>query len=79
MNPLILKSLLVALGGAAGKVLLSLVTSLITEAVMKKVIILLLEKVSAKTANELDNQLLAIAKEAWEAPVQKPIDIPSDK
>lgn len=79
MNPLILKSLLVALGGAAGKVLLSLVTSLITEAVMKKVIILLLEKVSAKTENELDNQLLAIAKEAWEAPNQKPLDLPPEK
>ena len=79
MNPLILKSLLVALGGAAGKVLLSLVTSLITEAVMKRVIILLLEKVSAKTANELDNQLLAIAKEAWQAAPTKPIDFPSEK
>jgi hypothetical protein len=68
MNPAVLAVVATAVGGAVGKVLLSLVTSLLTETVLKKVIILLLEKVSAKTENDLDNQLLAIAKEAWEAP-----------
>ncbi len=68
MNPAVLATIAAAVGGAVGKVLLSLATSLLTETVLKRVIILLLEKVSAKTENDLDNQLLAIAKEAWEAP-----------
>ena len=68
MNPAVLATIAAAVGGAFGKVLLGLLTSLLTETVLKKVIILLLEKVSAKTENDLDNQLLAIAKEAWEAP-----------
>jgi hypothetical protein len=68
MNPAVLATVAAAVGGALGKVLLSLATSLLTEVVIKKVTILLLEKIAAKTENELDNQLLAIAKEAWEAP-----------
>jgi hypothetical protein len=68
MNPAVLATIAAAVGGAVGKVLLSLATSLLTETVLKRVIILLLERVSAKTENDLDNQLLAIAKEAWEAP-----------
>lgn len=65
MNPAVLSAIAASVGGMLGKVLLSLLTSLLTEAVIKKAILLLLEKVSAKTENDIDNQLLAIAKEAW--------------
>lgn len=75
MNPAALAAIAAAVGGVLGKVLLSLLTSLLTEPVLKRVIILLLEKVSAKTENDLDNQLLAIAKEAWQS---KPLDPPSN-
>jgi uncharacterized membrane protein len=68
MNPALLAAIATTVGGVFGKVLLSLLTTLLTETVLKRVIILLLEKVSSKTANDLDNQLLAIAKEAWEQP-----------
>jgi hypothetical protein len=68
MNPAVLATIAAAVGGAFGKVFLSLATSLLTEVVIKKVTILLLEKIAAKTESDLDNQLLVIAKEAWEAP-----------
>lgn len=71
MNPAILLSIATAVGGALGKVILHLLTSLLTEPVLKKVVILLLEKVATRTATDIDNQLLTICKEAWEAkPVQ---------
>lgn len=80
MNPAILTGIATALGGLLGKAALSMLTALLTETVLKKSIILLLEKVANKTENELDNQLLAIAKEAWEAPqLGKPLDFPPEK
>jgi hypothetical protein len=51
--------------GVVGKILLSLVTSLLTEAFIKKAIVLLLEKLSAKTQTDIDDKLLKAAKEAW--------------
>lgn len=50
---------------AVGKVLLSMVTALFTEKFLKVAIISGLEKLSAKTQNDLDDKLLAAAKEAW--------------
>lgn len=59
--PAFLVGLLKGLGGA----LLSLASSLLTEKVLKKAVIVLLEKVVAKTENTTDDELLKIAKEAW--------------
>lgn len=50
---------------AAGHAALSLAASLVTEAFLKKAIILGLEKLVAATSNDLDNKLLDAAKEAW--------------
>lgn len=50
---------------SVGKVLLSLLTSLLTEKFIKKTIIAVLEKVVDKTQSDLDNKILAAAKEAW--------------
>ena len=72
MNPAILISIATAIGGTLGKVLLSLLTSLLTEPVLKKAIILLLEKVAARTATDIDNQLLAICEEAWNPKPESP-------
>lgn len=56
---------------AMGKVLLSMMTSLVTESFMKKAIILGLEKLARRSSSDLDDRLLAAAKEAWgEAPAQ---------
>lgn len=63
--PAILKATLVAILTALGKVLMSMLTSLLTEKFLKKTIVLALEKIAGKTASDLDNQLLAAAKEAW--------------
>lgn len=80
MNPAIFTGIAAAMGGLLGKAALSMLTALLTETVLKKAIILLLEKVATKTENTLDNQLLAIAKEAWEAPqLAKPLDFPPEK
>jgi hypothetical protein len=49
-----------------GKVLLGLFTSLLTEKFLKKTIIAVLEKVVDRTQSDLDNKILAAAKEAWE-------------
>lgn len=65
MNPALLSTILATVGGVMGKVLVSMVTSLFTEAVLKKLIVLALEKVVAKTENEIDNQVLAECKKAW--------------
>jgi hypothetical protein len=50
---------------SVGKVLLSLLTSLLTEKFIKKTIIAVLEKIVDKTQSDLDNKILAAAKEAW--------------
>lgn len=51
-----------------GIALLHMLSALATETFIKKAAILLLEKVSAKTASDLDDKLLAAAKEAWGEP-----------
>jgi hypothetical protein len=61
MGPVIMTML-----AAVGKILLSLLTSLLTEKFLKKTVIAVLEKVVNKTESDLDNQILAAAKEAWE-------------
>lgn len=66
MNPALLLTIASAIGGTLAKVLASLGASLLTEAVVKRLIILTLEKVAAKTETDVDNQVLAICKEAWE-------------
>lgn len=65
MNPIIM-TVLASIGTMLAKVLASLGASLLTEKVFKKLILLALEKLSAKTATDIDNQILAICKEAWE-------------
>lgn len=59
--PIVVTAMLAALG----KVLLSMLTALFTEKFLKIAIISGLEKLSAKTQNDLDDKLLAAAKEAW--------------
>lgn len=54
-----------------GKTLLGLFMALLTEKFLKKTIIASLEKIVDRTQNDLDNKILAAAKEAWE-------DKPSD-
>lgn len=51
---------------ALGKSLLSLLMALLTEKFLKKGIIAVLEEIADKTKSDLDNKLLAAAKEAWE-------------
>ena len=63
--PAILKATLVAILTALGKVLMSMLTSLLTEKFLKKAIIAGLEKVVDKTKSDLDDRLLAYAKEVW--------------
>ncbi len=65
MNAALLSTILASVGGVMGKVLVSMVTSLFTEAVLKKLIVMALEKVVAKTENDIDNQVLAECKKAW--------------
>lgn len=64
--PVLLKTTLLAILSALGKVLMTMLTSLLTEKFLKKAIIAGLEKVVDKTASDLDNQILAAAKEAWQ-------------
>lgn len=65
MNTGLLLTIATSVGGVLGKVLVSMVTSLLTEAVLKKLIVMALEKVVAKTENDIDNQVLAECKKAW--------------
>lgn len=59
--PIVLTAMLTALG----KVLLSMFTALFTEKFLKIAIVSGLEKIASKTQSELDDKLLAAAKEAW--------------
>jgi hypothetical protein len=63
--PLVLKTVLWGILSALGKVLMSMLTSLLTEKFLKRSIILALEKVSASTKSDVDDLLLKYAKEAW--------------
>jgi hypothetical protein len=58
-------TVLTAMLATLGKVLLSMVTALFTEKFLKVAIVSGLEKLSAKTQSDLDDKLLAAAKEAW--------------
>lgn len=64
MNTVIL-GVLGSVGKVLGKVLLGMATSLMTEALMKKLIVMALEKMVAKTETEIDNQILLECKKAW--------------
>ena len=63
--PVVLTTILSALGAALGKTLLGLLTSLMTEKFFKTAIVAGLEKLVKRTQNDLDDQLLQAAKEAW--------------
>lgn len=69
--PAVLVTILTALGSALGKTLLHLLTSLMTEKFFKTAIVAGLEKLVKRTQNDLDDQLLQAAKEAW-FPSEKP-------
>ena len=60
-----MNTVLAMLGAALGKVLLSMVTSLFTEAFLKKALVYGLEKLAKKSQTDLDDKLLQAAKEAW--------------
>lgn len=51
--------------GTLGSVLLSMLMSLLTEKFMKKALIAGLEALAKKTENEVDDKVVAAAKEAW--------------
>ena len=72
--PAILLTMLTALG----KVLLSMVTALFTEKFLKTAIIHGLEKLVVRTQSNLDDQLLAAAKEAWGYTEPKSTDQPPE-
>jgi hypothetical protein len=59
--PVVVMSLLKVLGS----VLMSLFTALMTEAFLKKALVMGLEKLVKKTASDTDDKLLAEAKKAW--------------
>ena len=67
MNPALI-AVLTAIGAGLSKALISMLTSLLTESVLKKLIILGLKKVVDKTQNETDNQILSVCLEAWGEP-----------
>lgn len=54
--------------GTLGAVALKMLMSLLTEAFLKKALIAGLEFLAKKTENEVDDQLVKAAKEAWESP-----------
>jgi hypothetical protein len=60
-----MQAVLMGMLSAAGKVILSMLTALFTEKFLKTAIISGLEKLAAKTQNDLDDKLLVAAKEAW--------------
>ena len=47
------------------KIAMSMVTSLLTEAFLKRALVAALEKLVSKTSSDLDDQVLRAAKEAW--------------
>jgi len=59
-------AIILTLFSVLGKVLMQLGTSLLTEKVLKKAIIFALESVAKRTATDIDDKLLQIAKEQWE-------------
>lgn len=57
--------MLANIGLTLGKVGLSLLMSLLTETFIKKALIAALEQLVKKTQSDLDDKLLAAAKDAW--------------
>jgi hypothetical protein len=57
-----------------GQVLVSLLSALLTEAFLKRIIVMVLERVVSRTESDIDNKILEAAKEAWglKAPEAKP-------
>lgn len=60
-----MNGVLLGMLSALGKIGVSLVSSLLTEAFLKKAVIIALEKLVKKTENDVDDKLLEAAKEAW--------------
>lgn len=60
-----MQAVFLSLLGAAGKVILSMITALFTERFLKVAIVEGLEKLAKKTESDLDDKLLQAAKEAW--------------
>lgn len=60
-----MNGILMGMLSALGKIGVSLLSSLVTEAFLKKALIIGLEKVVNKTESDVDDKLLAAAKEAW--------------
>jgi hypothetical protein len=54
-----------AVGAILGKVGISLVMSLLTETFIKKALLATLEYLVKKTASDVDDKVLAAAREAW--------------
>lgn len=51
--------------GILGKIAVSMLMSLMTEAFLKKAVLIGLEKLVKKTENDVDDKLLEAAKDAW--------------
>ena len=47
------------------KMTISLISTLLTQGVLKQIIVLGLEKVALKTKSDVDDKLLAIVKKEW--------------
>ena len=65
--------------GALGTAALKMLTALITEAFIKKAVVIALEKLVVRTASDADDRLLREAKKAWfpqsgETPEEKPAE-----
>lgn len=60
-----MQGVLLGILSAIGKVGISLLSSLMTEAFLKKALIVGLEKLVKKTESDVDDQLLDAAKKAW--------------
>lgn len=54
-----------AIGTLLGKVLVNLGASLLTEKLLKKLVIFALENVVKRTKTDIDDKLLQMAKEEW--------------
>lgn len=58
-------NILIPIVGILGKIGMQLLMSLMTEAFLKRAVLIGLEKLVKRTESDADDQLLAAAKEAW--------------
>lgn len=72
-------ALLLKVLAPVGTLLLTMGTQLLTEAFLKKAIVIGLRKVVAKTENDTDNQLLAACEDAWGTKEVSDEDLPLSK